>query len=76
MKAKESKIKIYRPENILGPYLFNMINDNKTIREWKIQLKIQFNLISHKNSKETRTMCTKSRNIEIKEGNKTDEIID
>ena len=32
-----------------------------------------FNFISH--SEETRTMYTKSRNIEIMEGNETDEII-
>ena len=32
--------------------------------------------IWHKDSKETRTMYTKSRDIEIMEGNKTDEIIE
>ena len=53
-----------------------MINDHKTIREWKIQLTMQINFISHKDSKETRSMYTKSRNIKIMEGNKTDEIID
>ena len=37
---------------------------------------MQINFISHKDSKETRTMYTKSRNIEIMEGNETDEIID
>ena len=47
-----------------------MINDHKTIREWKIQLTMQINFISHKDSKEIRTMYTKSRNIEIMEGNK------
>ena len=31
--------------------------------------------ISHKDSEETRTMYTKSRNIEIMEGDKTDESI-
>ena len=52
-----------------------MINDHKTISEWKIQLTIQINLTSHKDSEETRTMCTKSRNIEIMEGDKTDELV-
>ena len=42
-----------------------MIHDHKTITEWKIQLTMQINFISHNDSKETRTMYTKSRNIEI-----------
>ena len=37
---------------------------------------MQINFISHKDSEETRTMSTKSRNIEIMEGSETDEIID
>ena len=51
-----------------------MINDHKTVSEWKIQLTMQINFISHEDSEETRTMYSKSRNIEIMEGNKTDEI--
>ena len=35
---------------------------------------MHINFISHKDSEETRTMYSKSRNIEIMEGNKTDEI--
>ena len=46
-----------------------MINDHKTRREWKIQLTMQVNFISHNDSEETRTMYTKSRNIEIMDGN-------
>ena len=41
----------------------------------KIQLTMQINLILHKDSGETRTMYTKSCNIEIMEGDKTDEFI-
>ena len=52
-----------------------MINDHKTRREWKIQLTMRINFISLKGSKETRTMYTKSRNIEIMMGNGTDDII-
>ena len=33
--------------DIIRPYLINMINDHKTIREWKIQLTMQINFISH-----------------------------
>ena len=52
-----------------------MINDYKARGEWKIQLTIRINFISLKGSKETRTMYTKSRNIEIMMGNGTDDII-
>ena len=58
--------------DIIRPYLSNMINDHKTIREWKIQLTVQINFISHKDSEETRIMKTKSCNIEIMESDKTD----
>ena len=42
----------------------------------EFQLTMQINFISHKDSKETRTIYTKVHNIEIMEGNETDEIID
>ena len=51
--------------DIIEPYLSSMINDHKTRREWKIQLTMQINVISSKDSEETCTMYTKSRNIEI-----------
>ena len=59
---------------MIRPYLRDMINDHKTRREWKIQLTMQINFISFKDSEETRTMHAKSHNIEIMMGNKTDEI--
>ena len=52
-----------------------MIIDHKAKREWKIQLTMHITFISQKDSEETRTMYTKSRNIEIMEGGKTDESI-
>ena len=52
-----------------------MINDYKARGEWKIQLTMRINFISLKGSKETRTMYTKTRNIEILMGNGTDDII-
>ena len=52
-------------------YLSNTINDNKIQREWKIQLTVAIDFISSNDSHETRT---KSDNIEIVIGNKTDEI--
>ena len=61
---------------MIRPYLNDMINDHKTRREWKIQLIMQINSISSKDSKKTRTMHTKSHNIVIMMGNETDEIIE
>ena len=52
-----------------------MIIDHKAKREWKIQLTMHITFISHKDSEETRTMYTKSRNIEIMEGGKTMKVL-
>ena len=62
--------------DIIRPYLSDMINDHKTQSEWKIQLTMQTNFISSKDSEDTRTMHTKSSNIEIMMSNQTDEIIE
>ena len=61
---------------MIRPYLSDIINDHKTQGEWKIQLIIAINFISSKDSNETRTMHTKSDNIEIVIGNEMDEIIE
>ena len=42
-----------------------MISDHKTVSKWKIQLTLQISFISHKDSEETRTVYTKSYNIEL-----------
>ena len=60
---------------MIRPYLRDMINDHKTKWEWKTQLTIEINSISHKDSEETPTMYTKSRNIENMGANETDEVI-
>ena len=56
-------------------------SDNKIIdskdqfdSEWKIQVTMQINVISSKDVEETRTMSTKSDNVEIVMGNKTNDI--
>ena len=53
-----------------------MINNHNPQSDWKIQLTMQINFISSKDSEETCTMHTKSHNIEIMMGNETDEIIE
>ena len=52
-----------------------VINYETQFREWKIQVTMAINFISSKDSKETRTMHTKSDNIEIMMVSETDEII-
>ena len=50
---------------MIRPYLSDIINDHKTQGEWKIQVTMAIIFISSKGSNETRTMHTKSNNIEI-----------
>ena len=61
---------------MIKPYLNDLIGNHKTKGEWKIQLTMKLNFISSQDSKETHTMHTKSDNIEIMIGNKTDKIIE
>ena len=49
-----------------------MINDHKTQSEWEIDLTVQINFMSFKDSEETRNMHIKSCNIEIMMGNEKD----
>ena len=53
-----------------------MTDDLKTQGEWEIQSTMSINFISSKDSNETRTMHTKSDNIEMMIGNETNEIIE
>ena len=61
------------------PYLSDMINDHKTIKnesnEWKIQTNMHVNFISSKETGETRAIYLWSDNEEIRSGNETDDII-
>ena len=63
--------------DMIRPYLVDMIKDDKTESEWKIQLIAAINFISSKpDSDETHIMHTKSDNIEIMIGSDTDEVIE
>ena len=67
----------YKTPIDLTVYSSNEVIDYETqFGEWKIQLTISINFISSKDSDETRNMHTKSDNIEIMMGSKTDDIID
>ena len=72
-KDKILSIKEYL--DMIRPYLNDLIDNNKTQGEWKIQLTITINFASSKDSNEIRTMHTKSDNIEIMIVNETDEVI-
>ena len=73
-KDKTLSIKDYLNE--IKPYLRDIINDHKTQGEWKIHLTVGINFFSSKDSAVIHTMDSKSDNIEILIGNKTDEIIE
>ena len=53
-----------------------MIDNHKNQGKWKIQLAIVINFVFSEDSDETRTMHTKSDNIEIIIGNETVGIIE
>ena len=61
------------------PYLRDIVNDHKTIRnnsnEWKIQINMHVNFVSAKDTGETRTIFVWSDNEQIRSGNETDDII-
>ena len=61
------------------PYLHDMINDHTAIRnesnEWKIQINMNVNFISSKDTEETCAIYVWSDNKDIKSGNETDDII-
>ena len=61
------------------PYLSDLINDHKTIRdnsnEWKIQINVHVNLISSSDTGKICTIFLWRDNEEIRSGNETDDII-
>ena len=73
-KNKTLSIKKYL--NMIKPYLRDIIQDNKTQGELKIQLILIINFISSKDSDEIRTMHKKNNNIKIIMDNEIDEIIE
>ena len=72
---KDKNLSLESYLNLIRSYLRDMIDNNKTHSEWKIQLVMKINFISSLNSDEFREMHTKSDNIEIMNGIETDDII-
>ena len=61
------------------PYLSDLINYHKAIRneskEWKIQINMHVNFVSSNDTGEIRTIFVWSDNEEVRSGNETDDII-
>ena len=61
------------------PYLSDLINDHKAIRnesnEWKIQINMNVNFVSPNDTEETRPIFVWSDNVEIRSGTETDDIV-
>ena len=61
------KLRVHADNKIIG-------SKDQFDSEWKIQVTMQINFISSKDVEETRTVSTKSDNVEIVMGNKTNDI--
>ena len=72
---KDAKLSLEDYFNEIRLYLKDMINNHKARGEWKIQLSMKINFVSSKDNNETRTMHTKSDNIEIMSGTEADDVI-
>ena len=64
---------------MIKPYLSDLINENKAIKnklnEWKIQINMRVNFVSSNDPGEIRTIFVLSDNEEISLGNEADDII-
>ena len=76
---KDKKLSVKQYLYKIMPYLSDLINDHKAIRneskEWKIQINMHVNFISSKDTGEMRTIYVWSDNEEIRLGNEIDDII-
>ena len=76
---KDKKLSVKQYLYKIMPYLRDITNDHKTIRnnsnEGKIQINMHVNFISSTDTGETRTIFVWSNNEEIRSGNETDDII-
>ena len=76
---KDKKLSVKQYLYKIMPYLSDIINDHKAIRnesnEWKIQINMHVNFISSKDTGETRIIYVWSDNEEIRLDNETDDII-
>ena len=69
------KLSINEYFDIIKPYLGDMVNNQKTKGEWKIQPSMRVIFVSFTDASETSEMYTKSDNILIMNGTETEDII-
>ena len=76
---KDKKLSVKQYLYKIMPYLRDIINDHKNIRneskEWKIQINMHVNFISSNDTGEIHTIFVQSDNEEIRSGNETDDVI-
>ena len=76
---KDKKLSVKQYLYKIMPYLSDLINDHKAIRneskEWKIQINMHVNFVSSNDTGEIRTIFVWSDNEEIRLGNETDDIV-
>ena len=72
---KDANLALYEYFDKIKPYLKDMIDDYKSIGEWKIQIAMRIIFISFIDRNETQIMHTKSDNVEIMNGTDTSDAI-
>ena len=72
---KDNDLLLEQYLNIIRSYLRDMIDNHKENSDWKIQLVMKIIFVSSLDADEIHTMHTKSDNIEIMSGIKTNDII-
>ena len=72
---KGARLSIDEYFDIIRPYLNDMIDNQKSKGEWKIQLTMRIIFVSFTDANETHEMHTKSDNIAIMSGVETEDII-
>ena len=72
---KDAKLALYEYFDKIKPSLKDMIDDYKSIGEWKIQITMKIIFISFIDRNETQIMHTKSENVEIMNGTDTSDAI-
>ena len=77
--GKDKKLSVKQYIYKIMPYLGDLINYHKAIRnnsnEWKIQINVHVNFVSSNDTGEIRTIFVWSNSEEIRLGNETDDII-
>ena len=76
---KDKKLSVEQYLNMVMPYLKELINNHKAMKnnssEWKIQLNMNIKFVSLNDTRDARTFYVWSKNEEIRLGNQTDDIV-